>query len=226
MGAEKRLFLEQDSSAVMVRAVSSALRGEFFSALNIKPPLPLIVRVLSLAGKGAMSAVVSSFACNLGIKLEDTRYIDSETASRWAVSRYPRKRYNSVLVGAPSGGTTHIAALMNAPFLTQHFLVGIKIPKTRPDDVERITSYGLRAARIINSRDKSLDVIVHYDPIHDRFLSGCMGTIRVKLTRLTRAYEDFIRSNLRPEGVIFYMNVGYSWLQHIVDERIHVQIGG
>ena len=220
------IFLEQDSSAVAVRAVSSALRGEMFTPLKLRQPLPAMLGAMSRLSKRITLYMVSKFSCSLGIDIGDVVKINSTLASRWVVEKYPPKEYNAVLVGAPSGAVAHLASLLRAPFLTQHFLIGIRHPRLDPDDVHAIVGYGLGAAKALSTGNGDLEVIVHYDPVHDRFLSSCMNTVRIKLAGLTRAYREFIEKNLSPEGTIFFLNVEYSWRQLAVEERIHVQIGG
>ena len=225
--SSSKLIFEADSSSVIVKAVSSALRGEIFRPVSASPLLILALRLATVFGRSALTRLVSSASHNISIKPSQAAQINSSLAAKWVTSQYlNHKKYRVVFAGAPSGGTAHLSSLLGAPLLTQHFLTCVKHPKTAPDDVEKIVKHGINVAKSIASRNEDLEVIVHYDPVHDRLLAGHVNTIRVKLKTLPPEYRTFIERGLEPGGSIVFLNVKYRWLQYVVKENIHVQVGG
>ena len=221
------MFLEFDSSSVMVRAVASTLKGEEPAPIKVNPLMSIMLRVLKLGGRRFITKIVAGLSGKIGVELRELSRLSSETAAEWSLSHYDEGgKFRTLVVGAPSGAAAHLSTMLKAPFLTQHFLVGVRHPHTHPDDVERIVGYGLKAAEEIRRRDRSLEVIIHYDPVHDRLLSGRLNTIRVKLTGLPESYRRFMDRRLEREATILFLDVKYPWKQLVLDENIHLQVGG
>lgn len=222
-----KIFFEQDSSMVTVRAAASALKGEMFSPYKVAPYQEALLRLTSIFGREAVSRIAAKFSCNIGIHPEKVSKVNSSLAARWTTARYKGSgKCNAVIVGAPSGGAAHLSTMLKAPFLTQHFLLCIKHRKTAPDDIKEIAAHGITAARKIRKNDEALEVIVHYDPVHDRLLAGCVNTVRLKLTALPKEYRNFINQKLKPGGAVIFIDVKYTWLQYAVEDHIHIQVGG
>ncbi|MEM3389869.1 MAG: hypothetical protein QW506_06260 [Thermoproteota archaeon] len=223
----RRIFLESDSSSVAVRATSAALSGEMFEPVDVNLPLQISSKIVRLLGRKPIVKLVSRFSRRIGLPPSEALNVNSGTAASWVVKHYDTLgKVKVMLIGAPSGGAAHLSAMLGAPFLTQHFLSCFSHPHVPSDDVKANVEFGLEVAQNISKNNDDLEVIIHYDPVHDRLLSGSVSTIRVKLKKLPKDYCDFISRCLDPEGAIVFLNVGYSWLQYVVEENIHVQVGG
>lgn len=143
----------------------------------------------------------------------------------------PRK-FDYIVVGAPSGGISHFSMAINAPYLPCHFL---KTPIYRrnwwlrsndPDDIKK---YFKRSMEIINAIwkiNKDCEIIIHYDPIHDRWIVSNGNTLRFKFQALPQAYKQFIRNHLNKDGTIIFTNVQQLWGQYIIRDRLFFQVGG
>jgi hypothetical protein len=213
----------------MMRAVAAALRDEWM----IPEPTPGYVQAMSgPANRLPLSArrnLVERFTRNAGVSPELAAQVTSAGLAQWAVDQYARSgdrtQYDVIVVGAPSGGIAHLAALLNAPFLSQHFLTRYRYNGS-PDDVAGYQGYGSRLAEQILERNRDLAVINHYDPVHDRFMITHINYLRMKLLELPDAYADFIRCNLRAGGTLLYAECQYSWGQYRVGRRHTFQVGG
>ena len=223
------MFLQTDSSITMVNAVAAALNRQINETMRYSTMKHFLAKLLAIFGTGVRVSIANMVTKSLGSSRDEIRKVNSEIAANWAVSRYKfnsMHKFDVILVGAPSGGAAHLSAVLNAPFLTQHFLTNFRHPEIHPDDMESILKYGLEIARGIQSNDDSLEIIIHYDPVHDRFLIKHIDTVRIKLTKLPQKYQKFIVKHLKPEGTILFLDVKYMWKQQEIDKNIHYQVGG
>ncbi len=138
--------------------------------------------------------------------------------------RYPKRTYDAIVLGDPSGGTAHLAALLGAPLLPPCYLLGAR-HRIDPDDMDPYISTALKAIAGIR-KGEGVEVIVHYDPVHDRDLVARAALFRVRATGLPAAYREFILGRLRPGGTIVVAEDSYSWPQIPLAEGIWLQIGG
>ena len=233
-----------DSSATMMRAVAAALRNEWM----VPEPWPAYVQALSGPANHLPEPIrlrlVDRFVRNAGVSPELASQVTSAGLAQWAVDLYqgetdghidgaPPARagqaggpaYDAIVIGAPNGGIAHLAALLNAPFLSQHFDTRYRY-QGQPDDVIGYCGFGSRLAETILEHNPDLAVINHYDPIHDRFLVSHVNYIRMKLLDLPVPYADFIRSRLRPGGTLLFSDCQLTWGQYRVGKRLTFQVGG
>ena len=168
-----------------------------------------------------MEELVGSIATSMD-RADD---VNSTELTSWVVNEYPRTKYDSIIIGAPSGGAGHLASYLNSPFLTQHFLMGFK-GNFPIDYSERYLDGCLRAAQRITDNNPDLSAIIHYDPLHDRFIVKKTGFVRVKLLSLNDIYRDFITETLKPGGTIILLGCKYPWTQYQIADRINFQLGG
>jgi len=139
-----------------------------------------------------------------------------------------RHKYNYIVVGAPSGGAAQLSTILKAPLLPCNFLTPVKRVKPgKPDDVDSYLNESLELAQEVSRRlDEEADILIHYDPIHDRGWITKDLTIRIHYKKLPRTYKEVIKETLRENGVIIYINVSSPWIQFRFNENIYVQIGG
>ena len=223
------MFLQTDSSITTVNAVAAALNRQIVGTMEYSATKYMLAKIFAKFGTGVRVSLANMVTKGLGDSRDMIQKVNSNVAAAWAVSRYKlssKQKFDTVLVGAPSGGAAHLSAVLNAPFLTQHFLTNFRHPEIHPDDKEAILKYGLEIARGIRSNDDSLEIIIHYDPVHDRFLIKHIDTVRIKLMKLPQEYKRFINAHLKSGGAILFLDVKYLWKQQEIEENIHYQVGG
>ncbi len=137
-------------------------------------------------------------------------------------------RFKYIVVGAPSGGAVQLASILGAPLLPCNILTPVERAEARsPDDIDSYIDESLSLSRRVSGRlGGSADIVIHYDPIHDRGWVSYNLTIRIHLKKLPRAYREFIRRRLRPDGAIVYVDVVHPWLQYRAGDNVYIQIGG
>ena len=162
------------------------------------------------------------------------KYASPSNAAKWVVSQYrgliekpPSTAREFVVIGAPSGAAAHLSSLLNAPFLTQHFLLLVKRRVEDVDDVwARLESGATVARELLKLSKREVEVVVHYDPVHDRLILKYLDTVRFKLKSLPEAYRSFISRVLGRSGAIVFLDVDYEWKQYVIEEGLFMQVGG
>jgi len=232
-GSQKAILVEGfDSGTRVVREIAEALTGQGKSILECYPPgSRLFLWLLSLLSENLRIAGIEwGMSVSVGQKPEELEGFDVSSLPEWCASQYPKvdHGYQAIMVGSPNGGISHLAALLRAPFLTTSFGLTFRHPPIKPDELEPYYESGKRLAEVLlsNNAGERIEIINHYDPLHDRSLVRYVNFLRIKLLELPGAYQEFILGNLAPQGKIILINCCYRWPQYVVAERSFLQVGG
>jgi len=221
-----------DSGTRVVREVAEALSGEGRSILECYPPgSRAFLWFLSLfPERFRIGGIEWGMSLSLGEPERKLDGFDIDSLFEWCISQYPRGagKYQAIVIGSPNGAVAHLAGLLRAPFLTTSFALAIRHPPIEADDIDAYASFGEALASLILERPgaSSIEVIDHYDPIHDRPLVKYVNFLRLKPLELPAVYQEFIRENLAPGGTIVLVDCAYLWPQYTVGERSYFQVGG
>jgi hypothetical protein len=171
--------------------------------------------------------LIDFFVRNLGVPPSLASEVRAEGLAQWAVNLYGpvEPSLDVIVLGAPSGGIGHLAALLGAPFLSELFVTRYRY-RGDPDDVRGYMACGSSLAKAVLENNPALLVVNHYDPVHDRFMVPHVNYLRMKLLDLPGSYQSFIARRLRPGGTILYADCCYPWRQYRVGRRHHFQVGG
>jgi len=222
--------LESPESATptITRAVSSALRGEYSenyplptwqrAALHMLGAFPqsvggwAVTRFQSMGGLDPAELASITLCDILGARLSDYATLPG--------------RFPAILLGAGLGGAAaHLACTLGGPFLPMAFVYSL--PGGAPDgDVQRYFQRSAALARQLAERIPEILTIQHFDPVHDVWLTRYLNHLRLKLTDLPPAYQDFIHQRLAPGGSLVYLECGAAWLRYRTGPRSVFQVGG
>lgn len=214
-----------DSSAAQTRALAAALAGKHFDMYKLGLAGRSAVRMFPLVPDWALGAASRFAQGNIGVPRSRAAHVKTEEMARWVVSKYPAKKYDTIILGAPSGGVSHLGSIMDAPFLTTHFLICFRDFR-HVDDVFSTFSTARKLSRTIARNNRDLHVVGHYDPVHDRPVLLFINHLRAKLLELPETYKKFINENLAPGGTLLIIDCSYPWLQYRMSGRTSFQIGG
>jgi hypothetical protein len=216
-----------DSSATIMRGVASALRDEWMVPQKWSRLLVTLTGPANHLPETTRRRLLDRLVRNLGAPRSLAGEVTSEGLAQWAVNLYGTDgpACDTVVFGAPSGGVGHLAALLGAPFLSEHFVTRYRY-RGDPDDVVGYMAYGTEMAKIILENNPDLHVVNHYDPIHDRFMVPYVSYLRMKLLTLPEPYQRFIEHRLRPGGTILFADSRYGWGQYRISQRHNLQVGG
>ncbi len=170
----------------------------------------------------------------MGVHARKAADVSIDDILKWACLLYDdtlfgqKTIYDGVVVGAPSGAVSHLASLLRYPFLTQHYLLAFK-GHYAPDDSKAYFEDGVNLSKQVLKSNPGIEAIIHYDPLHDRFLITRVNFIRIKLRTLPEQYKEFIRENVKPGGAVVSVKCTYPWLMYPVGTesgQLFYQVGG
>jgi hypothetical protein len=216
-----------DSSATIMRAVAAALADRWMVPQSWPRLLVALTGPANRLPQQARLWLIDRFVRNLGVPQSLASSVTAEGLARWAVDLYGSEgpAFDTVVLGAPSGGVGHLAALLGAPFLSEHFVTRYR-SRNHPDDATGYLTCGSSQASTILENNPDLWVVSHFDPVHDRFLVPYVNYVRMKLVTLPAAYQHFIRRRVRPGGTILFADCRFGWGQYRVSGRHSFQVGG
>ncbi|MEO7994787.1 MAG: hypothetical protein ABI743_10360 [bacterium] len=222
-------LLAADSATVALEGAAGALVGKLTDPFAVSPierwGADWLNRMLPPAAK---TAVIRKIARGTGRSSETVASADSHLIARWMVSLVPDQQWPGVILGAPSGAAAHLSSLLGFPLLSQHVLCGVQGHYALDDSADYLKALA-PVVRAVLDRNPDFEALVHHDPVHDRFLVGDLGFIRLKYRRVPLAFREFLQRNLAPGAPVVILDCGFPWLQYACPEvhaRCQLQIGG
>jgi len=220
-----------DSGTRVVREVAEALTGEGRSIIECYPwGSRAFLGFVSLFSEATRTALIEwGMRLSVGHAARDADRVDVDALIRWCVDQYPDDcRYEAIVVGSPNGAVAHLAALLGAPFLTTSFGLTFRHPGIDAADVAAYEDSALPIVEAIRGANPGggYELVVHYDPLHDRSLVEVVAFTRVKLTLLPAAYNTFIDRHLAPGGRLILIDCTYPWPQLVLGDNVFLQMGG
>ena len=220
-----------DSGTRVVREVAEALTGEGRSILECYPwgSRTFLGLVSLFPPETRIGFIEWGMRLSVGHDARDAGRVDLDSLMRWCIDQYPAGRqYDAIVVGSPNGAVAHLAAMLGAPLLTTSFGLTFRHPTIDADDH---LAYLESSRAVIDSilaanEDDDVELIAHYDPLHDRSLVKVVDFVRVKLRDLPACYRGFIDRHLAPDGRLILIDCAYSWPQYELRDRAYLQIGG
>lgn len=148
--------------------------------------------------------------------------------AQWNVSQYdrldPERRFDTIVVGVPSGATAHLCACLGAPLLADSFPITFA-SRGNPDDIAGYQQRSVDLLTPILNHNPDLLAVSLFDPIHARHQIKRAVQISLKLTALPDQYRRFIRERLMPGGSLLLLTCSSKWSQYELSARHRLQIG-
>jgi hypothetical protein len=231
--ADRDLTVERfDSGTRVVREVAEALTDEGQSILECYPwGSRMFLGLVALFPPRTRIALIEwGMRLSVGHDAVDAARLDVDSLPRWCVDQYPKgdRLYEAIVVGSPNGAVAHLAALLGAPFLTTSFGLTFRHPTIDAEDhlAYLESSRALVDSILAANEGTGFELIVHYDPLHDRSLVEVVDFVRVKLRELPTCYREFIERHLAPGGRLVIIDCAYAWPQYELRDRVTLQVGG
>ena len=132
----------------------------------------------------------------------------------------------AIVMGSALGGATgHITSMVNGLFLPHIFVLTLK-GGSENGDISAYLKHAKSAIEGFIERNRKVEIIQHYDPIHDGWLTKRVNHVRMKLQYLPEIYKRYIKKVLIDDGEIIILNCQTTWKQYKIAKNWHVQIGG
>ncbi|MBD3239697.1 MAG: hypothetical protein GF331_03865 [Chitinivibrionales bacterium] len=215
-----------DSASTMLDALGHHLAGKSYrGVVPVKYVPDSFLRSLNSLPQDIRSWMYKAAGAQEAVTEETVGRIRSDGIAEWAVGHYPRRRYPAVAIGSANGACIHLCAALGIPWLPQTFLVPVK-RSISPDDIEGDIEWGRRVGAALLEANPTLHLHHMHDPIQDRLMVAKMAYFRVKYARLPKAYAQFIRECLEPNGLVLLSNCTYQWPVSVISARHVFQTGG
>lgn len=218
----------ESSSPLITRLVAAALRGQPFSGYTLPAWQRRALRLLGRLPPEAGRRLVLAFQALGGLLPASLYDLDVERLAQTRLRDYDGLPgpFPAITVGAGLGGAAaHLALCLAGPFLPQSYVFTLRGGSPR-GELAVYLQHAFALARRITQKNPDLLALQHYDPVHDGWLTRRLNHLRLKLTGLPAAYQDFIRSRLAPGGVVCYLDCQATWLRFPLGERHWLQVGG
>jgi hypothetical protein len=214
----------------MLSALGRFLHGRDFPMLGAVPPwaMPAVKALSAAVNRLPASLQEQVYIWSGRLEAISAGRLDrvSETdLARWAVSRYPKRRYPAVAIGSSNGAATHLWAALGIPWLPQTFLVPVARSGVHPDEPKDELRWGLGPARTVLERNPELQLHHMHDPVQDRLMVRRMSYFRFKKLSLGETYRTFLDQCLEPGGTLILVDCLLSWPVTDCGDRHRFQFG-
>ncbi|MFP3854978.1 MAG: hypothetical protein ACLFWD_11860 [Anaerolineales bacterium] len=218
----------ESASPSVTRAVAAYLKGEAFHPLELpawqRSALALADRAVPwilpklVRWENARRALPTSMA--KAVRIEDL------AADRVADYQGWQGTSKVVVIGSALGGAAaYLSAILGAPFLPEPFILGFQ-GGSPEDHIEPHLRRAVALAEQVAAANPSSQLISHFDPVHDGWLTGFLNHLRLKLGSLPVSYKRFIKRHLETGGTLLHLNCQAEWLSFQMSKRHRYQVGG
>jgi hypothetical protein len=177
------------------------------------------------AGKVVRRHAYEQFVNTMMTTQEEAEDVRSDSFARWVTSQYEGRQYPYILLGAPLGSLAYLAAVLDAPFLPLNYSLAVRHPSMNPDSVKEHVERAEKLANTFLKNDNNIQIINEYDPIHDRLRLKHGTVLRCRFKSLPPAYDQFIKSHLRPNGTVMLLESRVGWRQYKFGDNFFHQVG-
>ncbi|MEP0914413.1 hypothetical protein NDI45_26270 [Leptolyngbya sp. GB1-A1] len=224
-GRKPQYIIGLDSATAVFQGLGNYLKGKDFPAKGISPSAKALVgeAISHLSPQAVATASTWSgwFNASSPEIVDDVRV---ETMVRWVLSQYPRRPYSGAILGSTNGAAVHLGAALEIPWLPQTLLVCLRHFQD-PDDPKQVLEWAKGPVKRLLANNPDVSVYQMHDPNQDRVKVPRVAYFRLKQTRLSDRYKQFLVENLSPGATLFLLECQYSWLSTRVSDRHYFQFG-
>lgn len=214
-----------DSSVVALKGSWAVLRNKHFNPFPQPLPMRLLGYLINQFPKPVRIRAADIISSTIGHPADNFPDIDLEDAARWVTSGFSSRQYNGCIIGAPGLAAAFLSGLTGFPFLPQPLLFNAR-KNVDPDNAFEYLTYGSELANKVLMKNPCAEAIIHFDPVHDRFLISKIIFIRFKYIDIPKAYAEFIQEKLTRGATIILLDCAYPWMAADISERLSFQLGG
>jgi hypothetical protein len=187
--------------------------------------MQFLAHAMNLLPAAARIRAIDMVSASMGYPPSEFAKIDPPESASWVTSGYVKDKYPGCILGAPGLAVSFLSGLTGFPFLPQPLLYNARFD-IKPDDSRACLDAGRKLAEPLLAKYRDVEAIIHFDPVHDRFLISRVVFIRLKYLSIPKAYFDFIRERVDPNGTIILIDCKYPWPIAEVSDRLFFQLGG
>ncbi|MGA9532761.1 MAG: hypothetical protein WBR18_08615 [Anaerolineales bacterium] len=218
----------RDSAApTLTRAVASALQGRPFDPMELPVWERLAAGTLDWLWPGLLPSIVRWESKRRALPDSCAKDVDIEEMAARRLADYDAVdgRSESIFFGSALGSGAYLAAACQAPFVPEPFILGFR-GGSPSDEIGPHLSHARMLAAPILANNPDVQLISHFDPVHDGWLTRHLNHVRIKPRWLLPAYQQFLRERLESGGTIVHLTCAAKWLSYQLEPRHRYQIGG
>jgi hypothetical protein len=137
------------------------------------------------------------------------------------------RKFDYLIIGPGSGVISDISSTLNTVFLPTHTtFIRATLKLMKLDKINDYMRVCERIGNLVTKRNKGINVVLHYDPIHDRALLKHYLVFRMKFHEINKFYSKIIGEFLKNQGTIIYFENKQPWPWHRISENVWLQLGG
>ena len=138
-----------------------------------------------------------------------------------------QKKFDYLIIGPGSGAIADISSTLNSVFLPTHAtFIRATLRFMKLDKINDYMSVCEKIGNLVKKKNNGIDIVLHYDPIHDRALLKHYFVFRAKFLEINNYYSKLIRDLLKKDGVIIYFENKQPWPWHRISDNVWLQLGG
>ncbi len=214
-----------DSAVIALRACQTVLQRRHFDPFPQPGHIRALTRILNTLPVSMRIRIADFVGVSVSRSADEFRKIDPDAVASWVIKGYTADRYPGVILGAPGLAVTFLSGLTGFPYLPQPLLFNAR-RDMHPDDSQAYLDAGREIAEPLLEKHKSIEAIIHFDPVHDRFLIRRVVFVRTRYLELPRAYRRFIEERLTPGSPVILLDCRFRWLMAEISDRLYFQLGG
>ncbi len=181
--------------------------------------------VTQSAGKFSRWRAYENFVRMLMVTQPEAEDVRSEDVAKWVTSLYENRQYPYIVLGPPIGSLAYLSAVLDAPFLPLNYALAVRHPAMNPDDGKANAAAAEKLAAFFLKNDNNIQIVNEYDPVHQRFRLKHGTLLRCRYLKVPQAYDQFIKTHLRPNGTVMIVESRIGWRQYKLGDNLFHQVG-
>ena len=214
-----------DSALVALRGSQAVLENNHLDPFPQSNAARLLGNLLNKLPVWARIKIADTISLSIGRPQETFGETDPSKTAEWIISGYTKEKYPGLIIGAPGLAVDFLSGLTGFPYLPQPFLLNAQ-RNMKADDAKAYLEAGKELAEPLAKKYPDIETIVHYDPVHDRFLIKRLVFVRIKYLRLPDGYRRFIENRLEHNAPVILVDCRFKWPMAEISERTYFQLGG
>jgi hypothetical protein len=137
------------------------------------------------------------------------------------------KKFDYLIIGPGSGAIADISSTLNTIFLPTHAtFIRATLRLMKLDKINDYMNACEKTGKMVVKKNKDVDIVLHYDPIHDRAMLKHYLVFRAKFLKINRYYSRIVEEFLKNDGTVIYFENKQPWPWHRIADNVWLQLGG
>jgi len=218
----------ESASPILTRSIAAALDNKYVNPYQFSHFENLGLRAIGYLPKSIAARIIPRLQSPLAHdpKILERLSIEALIQERLEDYHNLHRKFPALVFGSALGGAIgHICSLVKGIFVPHVFVLTLQGSTQKGNIREYIHHSKVPIERFLE-KNRNVEMIQHFDPIHDGWLTKSVNHVRFKLMYLPEILKVFIKEYLMDGGEIIFLNGRIPWLQFQISLNWFVQVGG